>query len=61
MTKKYYRDCYGNTASIAEKPDGFQLICRDYNGKAWKNTLHASEAAALSALRRTGEGWTKRH
>ena len=57
MKKQYFKDLYGNTASITNTSNGYKLICRDYLGRIWKRSIHISAKAAKSALSRTGEGW----
>ena len=57
MNKQFFKDLYGNTASITTTRNGYKLICRNYYGKVWKNSTHVSAKAAKSALYRTGEGW----
>ena len=57
MKKQYFRDIYGNTASITNTGTGFKLICRNYYGKVWKRSSHVSARAAKTALARTGDGW----
>lgn len=56
---EYFRDPYGNTATIKAESSGtlYRLICRDYNGKKWKHSYHISARAAKAALYRTGPGW----
>ena len=57
MKKQYFKDSYGNTASIANTGAEFKLICRNYMGKIWKRSVHVSAKAAKAALSRTGSGW----
>ena len=57
MKKQFFRDVYGNTASITDTGIEFKLICRNYMGKVWKRSAHISAKAAKAALRRTGECW----
>lgn len=57
MKKQLFRDSYGNTASITKTGDEFKLICRNYMGKIWKKSIHATARGAKSALSRTGDGW----
>lgn len=57
MKKQFFKDIYGNTASITETRTEDKLICRNYYGKVWKRSTHVSAKAAKSALYRTGEGW----
>lgn len=63
MKKQFFRDCYGNTASITKTGEAFKLICRDYYGKVWKRGEYATARGAKYALAMTGEGWhtTKGH
>lgn len=56
--KQYFRDSYGNTASITQLPcGGYRLICKDYTGKTWKRGEYQTSRGAKIALSRTGEGW----
>lgn len=57
MKKQYFRDTYGNTATITATGTDYKLICRNYMGKMWKRSSHVSAKAAKAALSRTGEGW----
>lgn len=57
MKKQYFRDSYGNTASITNEGGLFRLICRNYYRKKWKDSYHVSAKAAKAALSRTGPGW----
>lgn len=57
MKKQFFKDLYGNTASITDTGVEFKLICRNYHGKVWKRSSHVSAKAAKNALVRTGEGW----
>lgn len=57
MKKQYFRDFYGNTASITDEGTLFKLICRNQYGKKWKHSYHVSAKAAKQALYRTGDGW----
>lgn len=57
MKKQFFKDGYGNTASITDTGVDFKLICRNYMGKVWKRSSHVSAKAAKSALSRTGGGW----
>lgn len=57
MKRQLFRDGYGNTASITNTGADYKLICRDYMGRVWKKSVHASARGAKSALSRTGEGW----
>lgn len=57
MKKQYFKDLYGNTASITDTGTEYKLICRNQYGKVWKRSSHVSAKAAKSALSRTGEGW----
>lgn len=57
MKKQYFKDNYGNTASITKTEDGYKLICRNYYGRMWKKSIHVSAKAAKSALLRTGGNW----
>jgi hypothetical protein len=57
MKKQYFKDLYGNTASITKRGDSYRLICRNNYGKVWKRSTHISAKAAKSALSRTGDGW----
>lgn len=57
MKKEYFRDSYGNTASITDEGTLFHLVCRDYTGTKWKDSFHISAKCAKSALRKTGPGW----
>lgn len=57
MKKQFFKDSYGNTASITDTGIEFKLICRNYMGKVWKKSVHVSAKAAKSALSRLGEGW----
>ena len=57
MKKQFFRDGYGNTASITCTGVDYKLICRNYMGKVWKKSVHVSARGAKSALSRTGEGW----
>ena len=57
MKKQYFLDLYGNTATITSGGGVFRLICRNYYGKKWKDTNHATARAAKDALVRTGPGW----
>lgn len=54
---QYFKDSYGNTASIKPASGGFELVCRDYTSKVWKRSSHVSFPAARAALRRTGDTW----
>lgn len=54
--KTYYRDFYGCTASIADRPDGSaRLVIRLSNGKKMHNKIHKNRNAALAAWRRSGD------
>lgn len=55
--KQYFRDAYGNAATITNEGNLFRLICRDYYGRKWKHSYHISAKAAKAALHRTGPGW----
>ena len=57
MKKQFFKDAYGNTASITDTGTEYRLICRNYCGKVWKRSSHVSAKAAKSALSRTGDGW----
>jgi len=57
MKKQFFRDYYGNSASITNTGTVFKLICRNYHGKVWKRGEYATARGAKSALTRTGEGW----
>lgn len=57
MKKQYFRDSYGNTATITDEGNLFRLICRNYYGKKWKHSYHISAKTAKAALSRTGPGW----
>jgi hypothetical protein len=57
MKKQFFKDFYGNTASITDTGAEYKLICRNSCGKVWKRSTHVSAKAAKSALSRTGEGW----
>ena len=57
MKKQYFKDIYGNTASITNTGMEYQLICRNYYGKVWKRSSHVTAKVAKSALSRTGDGW----
>ncbi len=57
MKRQCFRDTYGNTASITKQDEQYKLICRDYMGRTWKRSTHASAKGAKSALARTGDGW----
>lgn len=57
MKKQFFRDVYGNTASITNNGSSFVLVCRNYYGKQWKRGEYATARGAKSALTRTGEGW----
>ena len=57
MKKQFFKDSYGNTASITKKADGFLLIVRNYYGKVWKRKTYATAKGAKTALGKTGESW----
>lgn len=57
MKTQYFRDSYGNTASITAEGTLFRLVCRNYYGKKWKHSYHVSANAAKRALQRTGDSW----
>lgn len=57
MKKQYFKDFYGNTASITDTGNEYKLICRDYSGKIWKRSTHQTAKGAKIALGKTGEGW----
>ena len=57
MKKQFFRDLYGNTASITATGTEYKLICRNYHGNVWKRSTHISASGAKAALTRTGNGW----
>lgn len=57
MKKQYFKDAYGNTASITDIGTAYRLICRNYYGKEWKRGEYQTARGAKMALARTGEGW----
>ena len=57
MRKQFFKDMYGNTASITDTGREYKLICRNCYGKVWKRSKHQTAKGAKIALGRTGEGW----
>jgi len=56
--KKYYRDFYGNTASISKTNDSrFRLKVRVSNGQLVHNKVYDTERGAKIALGRSSDGW----
>ena len=51
--KKYYKDCYGCTASITKKPEGFVLVCRTPYGTLVTKNTYRTERGAKIALGKT--------
>lgn len=58
MKKQYFKDLYGNTASITDTGIVYRLICRNQYGKIWKRGEYQTARGAKIALSRTGEGWS---
>lgn len=56
--KKYYKDFYGATASIAQAPDGFRLKV-SAGGMRHTNKVYATERGAKSAMNRMGDSWNE--
>lgn len=57
MKKQFFKDFYGNTASITDTGTEYNLICRNRYGKVRKRSTHVSAKAAKAALIRTGDSW----
>ena len=57
MTKEYYRDPYGCTASITRNPDGTaKLTVRTQSGSLIRNDSFASYQGAKIALGKMSDG-----
>lgn len=58
MKKQYFKDFYGNTASITDTGEGYKLICRNIYGKLWHRKIYSTAIGAKIALSKTGDGWS---
>jgi hypothetical protein len=57
MKKQFFKDFYGNTASITKKTEGYVLIIRDYYGKlSYRKTYETAKGAKI-ALGKMGDCW----
>ena len=56
--KKYYRDFYGSTASIAIRKDGTAKLTMCYAGKR-ESKIYKSERGAKIAMGKASDCWTE--
>lgn len=59
--KEYYKDFYGNTASITEYDDkSAQLIVKGKYGTIIKYRYYTTKKGAKNAMNRLSDGWEKK-
>lgn len=55
--KRYFKDFYGGTASIAETPKGFRLRCANAHSGRTVNKVYETYRGARTAMGRMSDGW----
>ena len=55
--KRYFKDAYGCTASIAETPKGYRLRCANPYGGVIRNDVFGTYRGARQAMGRMSDGW----
>lgn len=55
--KRYFKDVYGCTASIAKTRTGFRLRVSGSNGQLFRNDVFGTYRGARNAMGRMSDGW----